>query len=540
MLGIIQRFAAHGYQIDPDAIELIKSYPGEKKELVDYVLRDLDSSVVVVRTDHIKSSDIMSKIVSDRSSNSQDALPSESIRDEQSLNLQVEIDGPVKSESFFDVGRAEEVPARGLVTSDEQSRNKAYAPPSKENERSKDRYKVEVLSDITGRSTCVGEYGDFVKYFRDRYGKLREILSGRMNARPIESLGRNTAGREISIIGIVLDIRTTQKGHRIVELEDPTGMATVIIQNGSSAFDQSSFLVTDEVIGVSGTTDGNGRVFANSIIWPDLQSPNASLDSGDGAALFLSDLHIGSKFFLEDAWYKFVDWMCGGLDDPMGLLNNVRYLVVAGDLVDGIGVYPGQESDLAIMDVYEQYERAASYLSEIPDDICIVISPGNHDAVRQAEPQPALPLSVQGLFDKNVLFVGNPAWLSVGGRTCLVYHGRSIDDFVLKVPGISYSEPEKAMVEMLKRRHLSPIYGSRVSVAPEAEDHLLVQSTPAILHCGHVHRVGITRYKGVTVINSGTWQSQTEFQKKVNLQPTPGIVPYVDLETMRVRKLQFA
>jgi DNA polymerase II small subunit len=399
---------------------------------------------------------------------------------------------------------------------------------------------VELQGDITGTSKCIGEYSDFVKYFRDRYGRLREMFSGRVNARPIESIGKKTADRDISIIGMVLDIRTTAKGHRVVELEDPTGIVSVILQKGSSAFDQSANIVTDEVIGVTGTTDGNGRIFAKSFVWPDIPSQNAPLEDAEGAALFLSDLHVGSKFFLEDAWIRFISWIKGELDDPMGLRENVRYLVIAGDLVDGVGVYPGQENDLAVNDINCQYEQAAEYLGQIPDNICIVISPGNHDAVRLAEPQPALPATFQGLFKKSCVFVGNPAWVSLGGRNCLIYHGRSIDDLVLKVPGISYGEPEKAMVEMLKRRHLAPIYGSRVSIAPEEVDHLVIQRPPSIFHCGHVHAVGITRYKGVTVINSGTWQSQTEYQKKMNLQPTPGIVPYVDLETMRVRKLQFA
>jgi DNA polymerase II small subunit len=122
----------------------------------------------------------------------------------------------------------------------------------------------------------------------------------------------------------------------------------------------------------------------------------------------------------------------------------------------------------------------------------------------------------------------------------LVYHGRSIDDLILRVPGLSYAAPERAMMEMLKRRHLAPIYGGRVSIAPEKEDHYVISRPPAVLHCGHVHTVGIARYKGVALINSGTWQSQTDFQKKMNIQPQPGVVPLVDLATMKIRKLIFA
>ena len=191
-------------------------------------------------------------------------------------------------------------------------------------------------------------------------------------------------------------------------------------------------------------------------------------------------------------------------------------------------------------DIFEQYQEAANCLNGIRQGISIIIAPGNHDIVRQAEPQPALPEVVQKFFRSDFIFVGSPAWIRLGGVPLLVYHGRSLDDLVLRIPGLSYSSPEKAMVEMLKRRHLSPVYGSRVSIAPEHEDHYVISRSPSILHCGHVHTVGIARYKGVAVINSGTWQSQTEFQKKMNVNPTPATVPIVDLATMRVRKLLFA
>jgi DNA polymerase II small subunit len=150
-----------------------------------------------------------------------------------------------------------------------------------------------------------------------------------------------------------------------------------------------------------------------------------------------------------------------------------------------------------------------------------------------------LPEIVQKFFRSDFIFVGNPARIRLSSVPLLIYHGRSIDDLVLRVPGLSYSAPEKAMVEMLRRRHLSPIYGSRVSIAPESEDHYVISRLPAILHCGHVHTVGIARYKGVAIINSGTWQSQTEFQKKMNVHPTPAAVPIVDLSTLGIRKLLF-
>ena len=178
-------------------------------------------------------------------------------------------------------------------------------------------------------------------------------------------------------------------------------------------------------------------------------------------------------------------------------------------------------------------------MNAVPEHIRIIISPGNHDAVRQAEPQPRFPEKITRMFRNDITFVGNPALVEIGGARVLIYHGRSMDDIIANTPGFSYADPSKPMNEMLKLRHLSPIYGGRVSIAPEKKDHFVIDPIPDILHCGHVHTVGVSRYKDVLTINSGTWQSQTEFQKRMNLQPMPAKATIVNLASMDYKILSF-
>ncbi len=410
---------------------------------------------------------------------------------------------------------------------------------------------VTVLSDITGHSTCVGEYMQFVQYFRDRYSRLSEIIRGRINARPIESLkgrsfrrgGGEKGSEEISIIGMVSDTSTTTNGHRIISLEDPTGSFPVLVRNSEKElFELASRIILDEVIGVTGSvTNDGGLMMASKIIQPDV--PNSALrrTGAKGKAVLISDVHVGSAQFMEDAWLNFLDFLKGDSDSEAlkKMAEEVRYLVVAGDLVDGIGIYPDQEKELTILDVYEQYIKAAEYFWEIPKHIQIIISPGNHDAVRQAEPQPALPVRIREHFPPNVTFVGNPSLVDLDGVSILIYHGRSIDDLVASVPGVSYQEPAGAVLEMIKRRHLAPTYGSRVSISPEKKDYFIIDPVPDIIHTGHVHTLGVQRYKNVLLVNSGTWQAQTEFQKRVNLMPMPAQVPVVDLADFGVTILKF-
>jgi DNA polymerase II small subunit len=405
----------------------------------------------------------------------------------------------------------------------------------------KKRPQLKVISDITNNSTCVGDYDEFVGYFRDRYGRLGDMMRHRLSARPIESLKKKNGGKaEVSVIGMVSDIRNTASGNRLVDLEDRTGSAGVLISRDKDIFETP--LLLDEVVGVTGTVKDGGLLMADSIIYPDVPNTNVPRRSEEpSVAALISDIHVGSNTFLEGPFLRFIDWLNGDCDDDShDLVSRLRYVVVAGDLVDGIGVYPGQEKELDIMDIYEQYKKAAEYFDMFPKDMRIIVTPGNHDAVRQAEPQPALPEEVRRMFrHPNITFAGNPSAVEIEGVRLLAYHGRSLDDLVSSLPGASYSKPEKAMVELLKRRHLSPVYGGKVLIAPEARDHFVIDPIPDIMHSGHVHTVGVCRYRGVTLVNSGAWQSQTEFQKRMNIQPDPARVPIVDLHTGDVSIIKF-
>lgn len=409
---------------------------------------------------------------------------------------------------------------------------------------------VEIIKDITGQSTCVGTYKEFINYFRNRYSILSKMIRNRVNARSIESIiiNKKMAIGEASIIGMVSDISTTTNGHKLIELEDPTGYFSVLIKESDDLYEEANKLIKDEVIGITGSIFSSGNIMgAKKIIFPDVpdrhissHSFNNSQENINGKAAFISDVHVGSSMFLENEWYGFVDFLKGDCkSDLYEISKEIRYLVVAGDLVDGIGIFPGQDKELSIIDIYGQYKKAGEYFNEIPEHIKIIIGPGNHDAVRQAEPQPEFPDRIKKYFRDDTLFVGNPAVIKIGGAKVLMYHGRSIDDFVAHIPSVSYANPTTAMVEMLKKRHLSPIYGSRVSIAPEAHDHFIIDQIPDIIHCGHVHTVGAEMYRGVLLLNSGTWQSQTEFQKRVNLIPVPAKIPIVDLSTRKTVMLDF-
>ncbi len=384
---------------------------------------------------------------------------------------------------------------------------------------------VKVVKDITGYSTCTGEMKDFSRYFEHRYRVLAAMLRTRrelMGAVPISRAKRMT--KEVRFIGIVQSVRKTKAGHRLMTVEDEEDTCQVLVPRNGPAGEESA--VPDEVIGVFGKPWREGITLAEGIVRPDVP-PSHSFAGADIPlwVAFVSDLHVGSKLFLQDRWAKFVQWMHGEES------SRIKYLIIVGDVVDGIGVYPRQDEDLIIDDVYLQYEAVSRELAGLPDDIQVILLPGNHDAIRPAEPQPALPSSIQELFPDDYIFLGNPAALRLHGVDILCYHGRSMDDFVTGLPGMSYDRPLAAMIEMLRRRHLAPFYGNKTPLAPERSDYMIIDAVPSIFATGHVHGLGVGEYRGVKILNSSAWQSQTSYQRMHNITPRAGMVPMVNLQT---------
>jgi DNA polymerase II small subunit len=167
--------------------------------------------------------------------------------------------------------------------------------------------------------------------------------------------------------------------------------------------------------------------------------------------------------------------------------------------------------------------------------------PGNHDAVRLAEPQPAFDEELREIMSAHdARFTGNPSYVTLEGVTVLMYHGVSLDEMIAEIPGVTYEEPQEAMNHLLKKRHVAPQYGgSHIRIAPEKRDYLVMDEVPDVFHAGHVHKLGYGRYHNVTTINSGCWQAQTGFQESVNLDPDCGFAPIVDLDTLDVTIRKF-
>lgn len=395
---------------------------------------------------------------------------------------------------------------------------------------------VEVLSDPTPAIAPVEGAEGFARLFHDRYQRLFSIVKERLdtkNSASVSAAKSLAPGKKVRVAGLLAD-RSSRRGAVELRVDDPTGSLKVVCQD---ALVEKAALEAplDSMVVVEVVKGKAGGLYTDSVVLPDVPGRRVVSTSHRAYAVLLSDLHIGSRMFLADDFHRFLAWLNGNLGDR-DVVSRIKYLVIAGDLVDGVGVYPGQEFQLAERDPKKQYVMAADLLRQVPGHIQIVLSPGNHDAVRQALPQPAVSVDMaESLYAMdNVRWVGDPAYVKLHGTTFLIYHGKSLDDVIATTPNLAYDRPTDAMKLLLRARHLAPTYGKRTALSPELRDYLVVDQVPDVFHVGHVHTYGELAYRGTLLVNSGTWQAQTNFQSNMGLEPTPSIVPVVDLSNLQV------
>jgi DNA polymerase II small subunit len=331
-------------------------------------------------------------------------------------------------------------------------------------------------------------------------------------------------------------------------------MITVLInKNKFEIYDKAKEVLVDDVVGISGF--GNREIiFANEIIYPDcFLSEKVKLDRDESVA-FISDIHIGSANFLEENFLRFIKWLNAEVGDKKQREEalKIKYLFITGDTIDGVGIYPRQEELLNIKDIKKQYEKLAELLGKIRKDVKIILCPGQHDAVRVAEPQPFIGKDYGNALYKleNVILVSNPAMVEItngGGKRgfrILMYHGASLMRYVNEIESLRLSNapdnPVKIVKELLKRRHLASMHSSVIYIPNGKQDPLLIREVPDIITTGELHKADVDIYNNILIICSSCWQTTTPFEEKVGSHPDPCKVPVLNLKNREIKILDFS
>jgi DNA polymerase II small subunit len=399
---------------------------------------------------------------------------------------------------------------------------------------------VVVTNDPTASISPVEAREGFKRLFQDRYSHLLEIVKRRPDCKNVMSIasGKEAKEKGFKIAGLVSSRNSRKGGGVELVLDDTSGSARLHCRDEVAG--RALALPLDSLVVAEVSPGKGGQLYVRDLMLPDVPTRKAVGSTRRIYAVMVSDLHIGSKTFLAEDFRRFLAWINGRLGDP-DIVERIRYVIVAGDVVDGVGVYPGQEFQLSERNLSRQYEMAREFLEQIPKHIKLLIVPGNHDPVRQALPQPAVSRDVGGALYQleNVVHLGGPATVKLDGVNFLIYHGRSLDDVIATVPDLTYDKPVEAMEVLLKARHLAPTYGKRTALSPELKDMLVIDPVPDVFHAGHVHTLEVGSYRGTLMVNSGTFQSQTPFQANMGLEPICSIVPILDLSSLEVMKRNF-
>lgn len=436
-----------------------------------------------------------------------------------------------------------------LGLSIEISRERQELKEVKEQKENLRRGEVKILSSVVSSNRKI-EVQDFVKYFRNRFSEMKNILQNHSELSNLVSISKIFGNRHgISILGIVSSKNITKNKNILFEVEDLTGKIKVIVnKDKKELYEKAEEISLDSVLGFKGS--GNGEIFfVNDIFFPDANLLEKKKSPEEEYALFLGDLHFGSKRFFKQSFLKFIDYLNGNFQNTSEV-SKIKYLFIVGDLVTGIGNYPNQEEDLEIGDLEEQFSKLAMLLGKIRKDITIILSPGNHDGVRLMEPQPLFDEKYAWpLYDlENVIITPNPCMINFGakedfnGFNVLTYHGFSFQYYANNIQNLIQKKamncPEEIMKYLLKNRHLAPTHAS-TQYFPSEVDGLLIKEVPDIFVAAHTHKSGVSTYNNVLIISASCWEAMTPYQEKFGNTPDHCKVPLLNLKTRAVKILDF-
>jgi DNA polymerase II small subunit len=497
-----------GYQIHPDAFAMLKSLEMDASKIIEDIIKIKQKADTLIVVEDIKN------IITTR--------------------------GKITSTNSID----------SIVNSEMTSSNTTqyYQPLSSEE------YSYKVILDPTYNINSNEGVEDYTALFRSRFEKSLRILALRPSSKritKITSLKQNTklmshatenrTTDSYSVIAGLLMSKHFRKNTLEMVIDDYTGILNVIAST-EALKKQASMLVLDQMVMLEIENHNNKKGIHSftikNIVSPDIPDHLPNRSKSESYVVLISDLHVGSKYFMEAEFVKFLTWLSTDNDE---IIQRIKFLCIGGDLIDGIGIFPNQDKELLEMNTNKQMMHAISLLAKIPKHINVFVIPGNHDPGRRALPQPAIPRKDSDkLYSlNNFTMLGNPSFVELNGVKILMYHGQGLDDIIAMTPGQTYSKPSEAMKILLKARHLSPIYGERTPIAPEKEDMMVINETPDIFHSGHIHIIDVQNYRGTLIVNSGAWQAQTNFQRTMGILPTPGIAIMVNLATLKPFQMNF-
>jgi DNA polymerase II small subunit len=210
-------------------------------------------------------------------------------------------------------------------------------------------------------SVNTGEGVDgYVALFKSRFEKTMRILAQRPDSKRITKVAaikqnarankpqergerslHGGAGTTV-VAGLVMSKRSKKNGLE-VSIDDYTGIMSAIAVT-EEAKKQASMLALDQMVMLElENAKGVPGLAIKSVISPDIPDHLPNRSKSEAYAVLISDLHVGSKYFMEKEFLRFLGWLA--MSD-YEIVRKIKFLCVGGDLIDGIGIFPNQDKEL--------------------------------------------------------------------------------------------------------------------------------------------------------------------------------------------------
>ncbi len=211
---------------------------------------------------------------------------------------------------------------------------------------------INVIEDPTGKLSSNGTIEEYLQYFQDRFKRIERLLRQRIDvkaATPIIEALKSPAKTKMKIICMISEKREA-KHQIIITVEDLQATATILVTHNApeELHRKAQLLLPDQVICIAVVKTRSPLFLAEDIILPEIGQKTQHRATEPVYAVLTSDLHVGSTKFNREAFNRFTLWLNGkyGNDRMKEIAGHVKYVLIAGDIVDGVGVYPNQIKEL--------------------------------------------------------------------------------------------------------------------------------------------------------------------------------------------------
>jgi len=329
--------------------------------------------------------------------------------------------------------------------------------------------KVRVIGSYLRKKRDLGT-GEMADMFAKRYEKASEILSKKSEL--VNLLSINRIRPENKAFSIIAMVREVSPGDRSLVVEDPTGSTTVFISDALEG--EFGYLVEDEVVGIVCDNEDFSENRAIKIVYPDIPlQVRAPAADKDVTCMFISDIHMDDGAFMRYNFEKLGEYLKKIKEDTV--------VFVLGD-------------------ISSREEDTEEFLKIFPENIKVMVLRGHLDEEKGAQ----LP---------------DPVMVEVSGVKILMSHGSMFQRYKEKFK----ASAENTLLQMLKKRHLSPTFDQTSNLDDEK---MFLSQVPDIAVVGHFHEPSSMNYKGTTIISLGSFVGNPVFWS-------------VNLRTREAKKIDF-